>query len=207
MSLTLYYSPGACSGVTINAIKELGLACEFVRIGLSTGEHKTERYLKINPHGKVPALLAHGRLLTENPAILIYLNSLVAGSKLIPETDDAFERSVYYSDLMWLSSTVHPSVRHISVPAYYTVAEDTTDVITRGKTALTVHLQAIEQRLTVTDWWYGDHWAIMDTYLHWCYSRAQRSGFSLNNYPAILAHKERIEIMPSYKSRVEVEAG
>ena len=206
MSLTLYYSPGACSGITINAIKELGLDCEFIRVDLSSGEHKTERYLSINPHGKVPALVADGKLLTENPAILIYLNSLVEGSKLIPETDDAFQRSLYYSDLMWCSSTVHPSVRHVCVPAYYTVAEDKDDVVARGKIALTVHLQAIEKRLQESDWWYGEQWAIVDTYLHWCYSRAQRGGFPLDDYPAILAHKERIEAMPSYKRRAQIEA-
>jgi glutathione S-transferase len=205
MSLVLYYSPGACSGITINAIEELGLKCEYRKIDLSLGEQKKEGYLSINPHGKVPALLDDGKLLTENPAILIYLNSLVSGSKLLPQTDDMYQKSLFHSDLMWLSSSFHPSVRHVCMPSFYTVSNVYDDVIERGRTTLKVYFDIAEERLTESSYWYGEQWSIVDVYLHWCYTRALRGGYSLDGFPAILAHQKAIESKSSFQRRQTIE--
>jgi len=205
MSLTLFYSPGACSGVTINAIEELGLECEYQRISLASGEQKTEQYLKINPFGKVPAIVTDGKLLTENPAILIYLNTLVPGSKLLPATDDAYQKSLYASDLMWISSSVHPSVRHVCMPAYYTINKDVSDVVERGRTALSVYFEMAEKRLKDSDWWYGEQWSIVDVYIHWCYTRALRGGFAIDGFPSLLAHQKRVESKQSFQRRLAIE--
>lgn len=205
MSLVLYYSPGACSGVTINAIEELGLQCEYRKVDLSLGEQKKEEYLRINPHGKVPALLKDGRLLTENPAILIYLNSLVPGSKLVPSTEDIYQKSLFYSDLMWLSSSFHPSVRHVCMPSFYTVSHVYDDVVESGRAALKVYFDIAEERLTGSSYWYGEQWSIVDVYVHWCYTRALRGGYSLEGFPAILAHQKIVESKPSFQRRKNIE--
>lgn len=207
MSLVLYFAPGACSGVTINALEELGLSCEYRKIDIASGQQKTESYLQINPYGKVPALLSEGRLLTENPAILIYLNTLKAGSKLLPLTDDPFQQSLVYSDLMWLSSSVHPSVRHVCMPSYYTVNENVDDVVKRGRISLAAYFEIAEKRLKDSDYLYGSEWSIVDMYLHWCYTRALRGGYALDAFPALLAHQKRVETRPSYQRRKAVEDG
>jgi len=205
MSLVLYYAPGACSGVTINAVLELGLECEFRKIDITLGEQKKDNYLKINPYGKVPALITEGKLLTENPAILLYLNSLVPGSKLMPAVKNKYHESLLSSDLMWLSSSVHPSVRHVCMPAYYTVSSDVKDVVERGRTALKVYFDIAEKRLASSSWWYGGQWSIVDVYLHWCYTRALRGGFLLDSFPVLLAHQKRVEAEPSFKRRKAIE--
>lgn len=206
MSLTLYYSPGACSGVTINAIEELGIECNYQRISLASGEQKSDAYLAINPFGKVPALMKDDSLLTENPAILLYLNTLVSDSKLLPDTNDAFQQSQHASDLMWLSSSVHPSVRQVVRPDYFTVSKEHDDIMERGRIAVTACFELAEKRLLTADWWYGAQWSIVDTYLHWCYTRAAKGGFSLVDFPALLAHQKRLEATPSYQRRVAVES-
>lgn len=206
MSLTLFYSPGACSGVTINAIEALGIDCQYLRINLASGEQKSEAYLKINPFGKVPALVNDGQLLTENPAILIYLNSLVPGSKLLPETDDAFQQSLHASDLMWLSSSVHPSLRQVVKPDYFTVSKECDDIVARGRVTLAACFKMAEQRISKSEWWYGDQWSIVDTYLHWCYTRAVKGGFSLADFPILLEHQKRVESQASFKRRMAIES-
>jgi glutathione S-transferase len=207
MSLVLYYAPGACSGVTINAIEELGLECEYRKLDISSGQQKTEGYLRINPHGKVPALITDGKLLTENPAILIYLNSLVSDSKLLPTAEDEYHKILSYSDLMWLSSTLHPAVRHVCMPAYYTVSSDVEDVVERARTALKVYFDIADKRLSMSKFWYGEQWTIFDIYLHWCYTRALRGGYSIDGFPALLAHQKRIEVLPSFQRRKAIENG
>ncbi len=44
-----------------------------VPVNLLKGEHKTPEYLRVNPHGVVPALRIDGALLAESLAIIEYL--------------------------------------------------------------------------------------------------------------------------------------
>lgn len=207
MSLVLYYASGACSGVTINAVEELGLECEYRKVDLALDEQKTNTYLSINPNGKVPALVVDGNLLTENPAILIYLNSLIPGSKLLPVVKNKYHESLLYSDLMWLSSSVHPSVRHVCMPSFYTVSSNVEDVVEKGRSALSVYFNIAENRLRESRWWYGEQWSIFDVYLHWCYTRALRGGYSLDDFPALLVHQKMVESKPSFQRRKMIENG
>src|ERR1700737_3247908 len=78
--LILYYWPGASSVVPHIVLEEIGAPCERQVVNLAQGEHKSGAYLKINPHGKGPALAVDGMVLTENVAILTYL------AKRFPET-------------------------------------------------------------------------------------------------------------------------
>jgi len=54
------------------ALEEIGAPYERQLVNLAQGEHKSGAYLKINPHGKVPALAVDGMVLTENVAILTF---------------------------------------------------------------------------------------------------------------------------------------
>ena len=72
--LTLYYTPGACSMAAHIVLEESGEEYEAKKVDLAGGEERTEAYLKINPLGRVPALLLdNGEPLAENTAILPFL--------------------------------------------------------------------------------------------------------------------------------------
>ena len=72
--LTLYYAPGACSIAAHIVLEESGEEYEAKKVDLVGGEQRTEAYLKINPLGRVPALLLdNGEPLAENTAILPFL--------------------------------------------------------------------------------------------------------------------------------------
>jgi glutathione S-transferase len=72
--LTLYYTPGACSMAAHIVLEESGEEYEAKKVDLAGGEQRTEAYLKINPLGRVPALLLdNGEPLAENTAILPFL--------------------------------------------------------------------------------------------------------------------------------------
>src|SRR5438105_13563512 len=72
--LTLYYAPGACSMAPHIVLEESGEKYEPHKMDLTKGEQRTQEYLKINPHGRVPALaLGNGEVLSENTAILPFL--------------------------------------------------------------------------------------------------------------------------------------
>src|SRR3569832_2299300 len=52
---------------------ELGVEVDVVDLDLSTAQHKTPEFLKINPNGQVPALDDDGLILFESLAINLYL--------------------------------------------------------------------------------------------------------------------------------------
>ena len=103
---TLYYSPGACSMSVHVALRELSAEFEAVEVNLSKGEHKQPEYLKINPRGQVGALQTPDGLMSENAAMIIYLNDTHQGN-LLPAS--GFARAQALQWLMYANSTLHPA--------------------------------------------------------------------------------------------------
>ncbi len=93
------------------------------------------------------------------------------------------------------------------MPSYYTLSTDTEEVVQRGELQLKIYFDIAEKRLSTSEWWYGNEWSIFDTYLHWCYTRAKRGGYSLDPFPALIAHQSRVEARASFKRRVAIEQG
>jgi len=69
------------------ALAEAGVAYEFVPVDLSKGESRTPEFTRINPHGKVPALVDGDFALAESGAILWYLGEKYPDAKLLPRSD------------------------------------------------------------------------------------------------------------------------
>ncbi|MCK5275834.1 MAG: glutathione S-transferase N-terminal domain-containing protein, partial [Alphaproteobacteria bacterium] len=66
------------------ALEEMGLPYEAHAINLGKGEQKSPEYLKVNPNGKVPAIIDRdsGVRMMESGAILLYLAE--KSGKLMP---------------------------------------------------------------------------------------------------------------------------
>jgi glutathione S-transferase len=73
MSLTFYYAPQSTASITTLVLEELGVPCERVKLDFSKKETKTPEFLKVNPNGRVPAIVHHGVAIWESAAITIYL--------------------------------------------------------------------------------------------------------------------------------------
>ena len=65
-------------------LQELGVPFEAVTVNMMTGEHKGPEYLKVNPAGKLPALVDGDLLLTESVAIVLYLAEKYADKGFMP---------------------------------------------------------------------------------------------------------------------------
>lgn len=109
--LTLYYAPGTCALASLIALEESGLAFEVKKISLRDGEQRSPDYLKINPKGRVPALVTDYGVLTETPAILAYIAQSAPAAKLAP-LDDPFEFARLQSFNSYICSTVHVNHAH-----------------------------------------------------------------------------------------------
>lgn len=198
MTLTLFTHPGACSRVTMTALEEAGAAYEARWINLAASAQHSDDYLAFNRKGKVPALIADGVTLTENPAIISYLHDTYPDAGLLPRSASPFERAQSLSDLVWCGSMLHPMVRQIRAPQRFTKGE-TAGVVVDGREKLSKECKFIDRRLSEAEWWYGADWSIVDVYLFWITSNAARSGFQLSGYPAIVAHTQRVRSRPSFQ--------
>src|ERR1700733_15342203 len=71
--LTLYYAPHTISLATHILLEEVGADYSTVRIDFGKSEQRSPDYLKINPKGRVPALVTDKGILTETPAMLVFV--------------------------------------------------------------------------------------------------------------------------------------
>jgi len=65
VKLTLYYAPITCSLVPLVTLHESGADFDVKPISLKNKQQHDAEYLRINPKGKVPALVVDGEVLTD----------------------------------------------------------------------------------------------------------------------------------------------
>ena len=87
--LKLFYATGTCALASHIALKEAGADYETVRLDFGSNDQRKPEYLAINPKGRVPALVADKGILTETPAILVFIAQTFPEAHLAP-LDDAF---------------------------------------------------------------------------------------------------------------------
>jgi glutathione S-transferase len=203
MNLKLFHFPGACSRVPMTALEHIGCAYDDEMINLMKGEHMAPSYRETNPRGKVPALLVDGKLLSENAAILLWLNATFPDAALLPKPADEWERAQQTSDLFWLSSVWHPYVRANKMPIRWTTGDEA-PVRERGVELLKPCMAQLEQRLAGSAWWYGQ-WSIIDVYFYWAYTTAESGEFDLSPYPCVNRHRAAIEALPAFQSALARE--
>jgi glutathione S-transferase len=76
MNLTLFHAPNSRSGAARILLEELGADYDLHVLSLKKNDQRAPDYLAVNPMGKVPAIVHDGALVTEQPAIFIYLADL-----------------------------------------------------------------------------------------------------------------------------------
>ena len=186
------------------ALETIGVPYKDEVINLKAGDQKKPAYRTTNPRGKVPALLVDGRLLTENAAILLWLNATWPEAGLLPRVEGPFANADQSSDLIWISSVWHPYVRANLRPNLWTTGDEE-PVRARGKQLINPLIEQLDARLATSPWYYGNVWSIVDTYLYWCYTRAEKGGFSLDDFSHIADHRSAQEDMPAFKAAIARE--
>jgi glutathione S-transferase len=86
-------------------LEELEVPYEFVLLDMQAGEHRSPEYLKINPFGKVPAIVDGDFQLWESGAILLYLNDKYGKTSVTPE-----ERGILSQWVLFANATLGPGV-------------------------------------------------------------------------------------------------
>lgn len=86
--LTLHYAPQTRAFAVRTLLEELKAPYELNVLTFKKDEQRAAAYLAINPMGKVPAISHGDALITEQPAIFIYLADLFPAATLAPALTD-----------------------------------------------------------------------------------------------------------------------
>ncbi|TAM63792.1 MAG: glutathione S-transferase family protein [Rhodanobacter sp.] len=141
--LTFFHAPNTRSGGTRALLEELGADYRMHVLDFKKGEQRQSDYLAINPMGKVPAIRHGEALITEQPAVFLYLADLYPEAKLAPPIGDPL-RGPYLRWLVFYGSCCEPAVldkamqREPAPPStcgygdYDTVLKTLTDQLEKG---------------------------------------------------------------------------
>jgi glutathione S-transferase len=116
--MKLYQHPLSSTSFKARAvIHELGLACEFVDVDMSKGEHKAPTFLAMNPNGKIPVLEDGGFHLWESNAIICYLAAKKPESGLL--LTDPRGMAMMQQWLQWHATTFASSTTEVMMESVY----------------------------------------------------------------------------------------
>jgi glutathione S-transferase len=195
--LTLYYTPGTCALASHIALEEAGAAYEAVRIDFATGQQKSPDYLAINPKARVPALVTEQGVLTETPAILVYLAQRFPDASLAP-IHDPFDLARLQAFNSYLCSTVHVAHAH-RMRGYRWADDEAAFAAMRRKVPESVGegFAMIEREMLAGPWVMGDAFSVADMYLFTLAQWLEGDGVDLSKLPRVLDHRRRVGERPA----------
>src|SRR5689334_13387876 len=201
--LKLYYAPGACSTASHIGLEESGAKYDSQALVFAKNEQKTPEYLKINPRGRVPALVMDEGTIVENTAILDYVAGKYA-PQLMPK--DPVQRARAISLMAWFSNNVHPAFTHIGRPERF--ASDVAaheNLKATGRENFYTALKEIDGLLAGKPWIMGDQFTVVDGYALVFYGWGKRIGLPMAELKNYTAWKDRMLARPAVKRVLERE--
>jgi glutathione S-transferase len=106
--IVLYYAPKSRAFRMLWFLEELGRPYRIEHLNLQAGDHKQKKFLKLNPMGKVPAVVDEGRPIAETGAILLHLADKYSPGELAPLPLDP-RRPDYLRWLFFSAGVVEPA--------------------------------------------------------------------------------------------------
>ena len=201
--LKLYYAPGACSTASHIGLEESGAKFDSEALSFAKNEQKTPEYLKINPRGRVPALVIDEGTIVENTAILDFVAAKYA-PHLMPT--DPVKRARAISLMAWFSNNVHPAFTHIGRPERF--ASDVAvheNLKATGRENFHAALKEIDGLLAGKPWIMGDQFTVVDGYALIFYGWGKRIGLPMAELKNYTAWKDRMLARPAVKRVLERE--
>lgn len=105
MKLYGYFRSSAAFRVRI-ALNLKGLAYDTELVNLSTGQHLSEEFRRVNPQGRVPALVINDTVLLQSPAIMEYLEETHPNPAFLPAGAEARARVRALANI--IACDIHP---------------------------------------------------------------------------------------------------
>ncbi len=191
-TITFYHNPQSRGRIVHWMLEEIGAPYETKLIDFAKREHKSTDYLKINPMGKIPAIVHRGVAVTESAAICAYLADAFPEAGLAPAVDDPV-RGTYYRWLFFGAGCVEPAL----IDKMFTrPAVEPEGALGYGSYGAT--LDALEQAVATGPFILGERFTAADVYvgslIGWGLSTS-----ALESRPAFWRYFERCSARPAHR--------
>jgi glutathione S-transferase len=182
--IKLYGIPMSRALRSLWALEEIGVEYEHVPVNFLTDAKKPE-YLKINPNGRIPALVDGGLTLFESMAINLYLAKKYDGG-LQPKSLEDEARAVQWS--FWGMSEIEPHLLKVLMHRVLLPQDQrSASEAEAGVTALQAPLRVLEGALASRSHLLGESFTIADLNVASVLSWASLVGLDLSSFPRVKA--------------------
>ena len=192
--LKLFYAAHTCSLATHIVLEEVGADYSTVRIDFGKTEQRSPEYLKVNPKGRVPALLTDRGILTETPAMLVFVAQSHPAAGLAP-LDDPFAFAEMQAFNSYLCSTLHIAHAHRMRGHRWVDADDAAAIAAMQRKvpqSVTAGFELIEHDMLEGPWVMGERYTICDPYLFTLAQWLEADGVDPKRIPKVIDHRRRV---------------
>lgn len=201
--IKLYSWPGSSGTRVAWALEELGLPYEYVAIDAKKGEHRSAEYLKLNPHGKVPALVDGDERLFESGAMLLHLGNKYGVEKSLWPAGKGQARADAVCWTVWAMTELGPYVLQylyhgLDSPVSFKPADRSKAAADYSHSQLERLLAALEARLEGREHLLGT-FSLADVAAAGWLAFGTAFGVSLDRYPHVAAWLKRCKERPAFK--------
>jgi glutathione S-transferase len=199
MTTRFYYGPKTCALATHIVLEYVGADYEAIKLDFRENQQRSKEYLAVNPKGRVPALVTDRGVITETPALLLYLAQTYPQAKVAP-LDDPFALAEMQAANSWFCSTVH--VAHAHGPRGSRWSDDPAalqSMKAKVSTNMSDCFDLIEKDLLRGPWLMGANFTVADPYLFTMSSWLATDGVEMAKFPRVAEHYKRMLEMPAVR--------
>ncbi len=191
----LYHTPKTRGGATLWMNEELGGVCDVKLVDMQKGEQKSPDFLKINPMGKIPALMHGGVAVTEAAAICAYLADAFPQSGLAPASNDP-KRGAYFRWMFFAPACIEPMM----LDKFANIARENTASVGYGSEADV--LGAVKTAIAEGPFLLGEKFTAADVVFGSTLNFAVMFG-AIENTEPFASYTDRLKLRPAFRRSVE----
>lgn len=198
--MQLYYAPHTISVAVAIALHEAGLSFDAIKLDFASAEQTQPAYAKVNPKGRVPALVIGGtEILTETGALLEHVADLAPEAGLRPK--DPIQAARMREVMFYLASTMHVNHAHkLRGHRWADLESSHKDMTAKVPETMAASCAYVCDEVLAGPYVLGDQFSLADIYLYVVCTWLDGDGVDLNQFPKIQTLMTTMEHRASVKS-------
>ena len=197
--LKLYYSENSSAYAPHMLLLDVEAKFQAIRVDLKNKAQLSADFLSINPKGRVPVLVTPEGILTETPALLLYISQINPERNFAPT--DPFTLAQAQALNMYIASTVHVGHAHKHRGERWTDDPTAqTSMTAKVKRNMFSYAKFIEDNHLTGPWALGSQYSMCDPYLSLVSRWLRNDGLNLNHFPKLTAHENLMGQRPSHQT-------
>lgn len=197
MSIKLFYAPYTRATRPRWMMEELGVVYELQRVDLKAKQQKSPEYLKIHPHGVVPAMVINEKPMMESLAMVMWLADACGQGKVAPDIKDP-KRAEYLQWFFYAANSLEPHLVKYFEQSRKPEGEKNQVEMDKAVEGFKPAAKLLNEKLKNQNYILGNDFSAADVglgaMLIWAGSMKL-----LGEFPAIVQYNNRIKERPAYK--------